>query len=67
MEPHKTHNLRNMISIKFNITLTLPDNINVKLDSLLGSFMDINIGKFERNLSEIKLDKVNTGKRTRER
>lgn len=65
-EVQATHNLRNHAAVKLNVTLTLPGNVHVKLDTTRGSLVNINCTHSERRSAKVELSESKVLQRTRQ-
>ena len=54
-EVQSAHNLGDHAAVKLNVTLALPDDVHVKLDTTRGSLVNINCTHSERHVAEIEL------------
>jgi hypothetical protein len=65
-EVQAAHNLGNHAAVKLNVTLALPGDVHVKLDTTRGSLVHINCTHSERLSAKIELSESEVLQRTRQ-
>lgn len=65
IEVRVTYYFGNHLTVKLDVTHTLPVQIHVELDTFIRCLVDVYMRKSNGNMAKIELDKTQTSERTR--